>query len=287
MQPEQVGSYAIQETISETRLSRLVAAAHIETGARCAIKILQHDYRTTPEVVSYFEQEAMCLARLQHPNIARVLDCGLTPTGLPFLVMEYIDGISLDRFVRQRPRPPLSCIFDLAVQTCLGLQAAAQQHIAHLDIKPGNLLVTRADTQLKIVDFGLARQLWKPRSVQQGVQATGSICGTPRYMSPEQCRNTSMDHRSDIYSFGATFYHLLGGQPPFATVSDSDLLKNRNELRHPIPLQEIHPDIPQDMCEIIMQMLEYDPTMRYEDYDALLADLDTAKLLQMAREVRR
>ncbi|HBF33039.1 TPA: hypothetical protein DDW35_00610 [Candidatus Sumerlaeota bacterium] len=283
---EQLGSYAILETISQTKLSRLVLAEHLTTHLRCAIKVLLHDYRSTPEVVSYFEREAICLAHLQHPNIARVLDCGLTSDGLPFLVMEYIDGMPLDRFIRQRPRPTLSCIFDLTVRTCAGLQAAAQQHIVHLDIKPGNLMVTRTNAQLKIVDFGLARQLWKPVFTQQGQQSNGDICGTPRYMSPEQCCNTSMDHRSDIYSFGATFYHLLGGQPPFADLSDSELLKKRNALRHPMPLQEIYPDIPQDMCEIIMRMLEFDPTMRYQDYDALLADLDTSKLLQLAREAR-
>ena len=274
---ERIGRYEIEQELSRGKASRVLKAADPQTGRTVAIKLLAQDLPDGGAALDALKREAANLALLDHPNIARVLDTGHTQDGRPFLVMEYVDGPSLENLIRSKTRLPFSAMIALAVQSCKGLQAAYRKQIAHLDIKPGNLMVEAASQTLRIVDFGLARQLWRAGDQIPGMQ------GTPRYMSPEQCRGIGVDHRSDIYSLGATFYHLFAAQPPFEAATDLELIQQRPTARL-IPLQEIHPDVPQDVCDIVSRMMATDPNDRYQDYDALIVDLEAAEMAQRARE---
>lgn len=285
MEPEHIGDYEVVESLSRTPLSRLVQARRSDEEPPVAIKILLHDYRQTPGIISYFEREALCLAQFSHPNIARVLDCGVTEEGMPFLVMEFVNGIPLDKILRERPRPSISRVLGLALEAAEGLLAAFKKHVVHLDIKPGNLMVEKPAFRLKIVDFGLARQLWRPALSRNFKPARMEFHGTPRYMPPEQFVYSGLDHRCDIYSLGATFYHILSGQPPFDGLTDAELIAKKG-LSRPIPLGEVYPDVPEDICKIIMRMMERDPNMRHQHYEELIRELEAAKLLQMAREAK-
>jgi len=274
---ERIGRYEIERELSRGKASRVLKAGDPQTGRTVAIKLLAQDLPDSGAALDALKREAANLALLDHPNIARVLETGHTPDGRPFLVMEYVDGPSLEDLIRSKTRLPFSAMIALAVQGCKGLQAAYRKQIAHLDIKPGNLMVEARSQILRIVDFGLARQLWRPGAQIPGMQ------GTPRYMSPEQCRGIGVDHRSDIYSLGATFYHLFAAQPPFEAATDLELIQQRPTARL-IPLQEIHPDVPQDVCDIISRMMASDPNDRYQDYDPLIVDLEAAVMAQRARE---
>jgi len=274
---ERIGRYEIEQELSRGKASRVLKAGDPQTGRTVAIKLLAQDLPDGGAALDGLKREAANLALLDHPNIARVLDTGHTRDGRPFLVMEYVDGPSLENLIRSKTRLPFSAMIALAVQSCKGLQAAYRKQIAHLDIKPGNLMVEAGSQTLKIVDFGLARQLWRADPQIPGMQ------GTPRYMSPEQCRGIGVDHRSDIYSLGATFYHLFAAQPPFEAATDLELIQQRPTARL-IPLQEIHPDVPQDVCDIISRMMATDPNDRYQDYDPLIGDLEAAEMAQRARE---
>jgi len=274
---ERIGRYEIEQELSRGKASRVLKAGDPQTGRTVAIKLLAQDLPDGGAALDALKREAANLALLDHPNIARVLDTGHTRDGRPFLVMEYVDGPSLENLIRSKTRLPFSAMIALAVQSCKGLQAAYRKQIAHLDIKPGNLMVEAGSQTLKIVDFGLARQLWRADPQIPGMQ------GTPRYMSPEQCRGIGVDHRSDIYSLGATFYHLFAAQPPFEAATDLELIQQRPTARL-IPLQEIHPDVPQNICDIISRMMATDPNDRYQDYDPLIGDLEAAEMAQRARE---
>jgi serine/threonine-protein kinase len=274
---ERIGRYEIEQELSRGKASRVLKAGDPQTGRTVAIKLLAQDLPDGGAALDALKREAANLALPDHPNIARVLDTGHTHDGRPFLVMEYVDGSSLENLIRSKTRLPFSAMIALAVQSCKGLQAAYRKQIAHLDIKPGNLMVEARSQTLKIVDFGRARQLWRPGAQIPGMQ------GTPRYMSPEQCRGIGVDHRSDVYSLGATFYHLFAAQPPFEAATDLELIQQRPTARL-IPLQEIHPDVPQDVCDIISRMMATDPNDRYQDYDALIVDLEAAEMAQRARE---
>jgi predicted Ser/Thr protein kinase len=274
---ERIGRYEIERELSRGKASRVLKAGDPQTGRTVAIKLLAQDLPDGGAALDALKREAANLALLDHPNIAGVLETGHTQDGRPFLVMEYVDGPSLENLIRSKTRLPFSAMIALAVQSCKGLQAAYRKQIAHLDIKPGNLMVEARSQTLRIVDFGLARQLWRPGAQIPGMQ------GTPRYMSPEQCRGIGVDHRSDIYSLGATFYHLFAAQPPFEAATDLELIQQRPTARL-VPLQEIHPDVPQDVCDIISRMMASDPNDRYQDYDPLIVDLEAAEMAQRARE---
>jgi uncharacterized RDD family membrane protein YckC len=236
-------------------------------GAReVALKLLHPGLQSRPDFLSRFQREAKAVSSLQHENIVRVLDSGVE-RGTPWLAMELVEGEDL-LAVAQRGGLAAASALPLMIQAARGLDAAARVGITHRDVKPGNLLV-RADGLLKVADFGLAKAV--DSSTQ--LTMTGEILGTPHYMAPEQGRGERVDHRADLYSLGATFYHVLGGAPPHeAETPVGVILKHLRE--EPLPLRARNPQVSVGLERVVHRLLQKAPDQRYASHAALLADLE-------------
>ena len=239
----------------DRRLARLVA-----------LKFLRADDAL---FVARFQQEASTLARFDHPNICHIFEVGQVE-GKPYLAMQFIDGTSLDQV-----RIKLSLYQKVAVirDVALALHEAHRQGIVHRDVKPSNIMMERLSdgiTRPVVMDFGIARESVENR----GLTETGSVMGTPAYMSPEQARGSSraVDRRADIYSLGATLYELLTGVPPFGgtDVMDVILAVLHDEPKPPI---QFVADLPRDLDTIVLKCLAKEPIHRYDSARALAEEL--------------
>ena len=247
-------------------------------GRMVALKVMTPHLTAKANAVDRFRKEVRAAARLLHPNIVTAHDAG-EAGGLHFLVMEYISGQSLDRYVaRKGPLPvPLAALF--ACQAAIGLQHAAERGMIHRDIKPQNLMITRS-RHLKIMDFGLARfastegdepepsgrlPFGASQPVVDGLTNPNLLLGTPDYLSPEQARNShTVDNRSDIYSLGCTLYFLLTGKAPFAhaiSLIDKLLAHTRQQ---PKPVQEVRRQVPAELAAVLAKMMAKKRSDRYE-----------------------
>jgi serine/threonine-protein kinase len=246
-------------------------------GRVVAIKVVSPHLTTHDSAVERFRREIRVAAQLNDPRAIIAHDTG-EAGGCHFLVMEFVEGISLDRLVAKKgPLPvPMACSF--ARQAALGLQHAAERGMIHRDIKPQNLMVTRKG-QVKILDFGLARfasdeaktdAAGRPafgagKQQAGGVTNPNFVMGTPDYLSPEQARDShDVDHRSDIYSLGCTLYFLLTANPPFlgATALVDKLFAHAEQ--EPPPVRDVRPDVPEGLAEVLARMMAKRREDRYQ-----------------------
>jgi putative intracellular protease/amidase len=211
--------------------------------------------------VQRFLREAMTAAKLNHPNIVVAHDAEQVGD-LFFLVMEYVEGISLDRLVRKQGPLPVEQACYFARQAALGLQHAHEKGMVHRDIKPQNLMVTRKGL-VKVLDFGLARLAQEAQEGRRHITTVGTVVGTPDYIAPEQVSDSrTVDIRADVYSLGCTLYFLLAGQPPFP--EGSALEKALSHLESPPkPLPQLRPEVPADLMPILDRMMAKSPDARY------------------------
>ncbi len=275
---DKIGAYRILAVLARGATSEVFKGIDEELHRVAAIKLLSPEFIKDPEALARFEQESRALTELNHPNIARILETGITWDGLPYFIMEFVDGRSLKDLIDNKIELPFSQQIDLFMQAARGLDAAFHRNIIHRDIKPANLMVTQ-DWTVKVVDFGLAKVIREDayKSV------AGRLMGTPRYMAPEVALGRSADWRSDIYSLGATFYHLLTGRPPFDGETPAAVMMQHINSPLPPPYL-INPAIPGDVCEIVQKTMAKDPAERYQDYDQLLQHLRQAKVAQVHHE---
>lgn len=275
-----IGRYTVVRSLGRGGMGEVLKAIDHVHNRHVALKVLDAEAYRDPEALRRFEREARSAMALDHPNIAHIYGIEHDQRGRPFIVMEYIEGEPLDRFARGGVQVPFSQLVDFVIQAAKGLQCAYRHSIIHRDIKPSNLLVTN-DFVVKIIDFGLAKSLWD----QSFLTATGMVVGTPRYIPPEQAMGRTVDHRSDIYSLGATFYELVTHQYPFD--GDTPMAIMLKHINAPlVPPYMINPQVPGDISEIICRMMAKDPNERYQDYESLLQDLEAAKLHRLAKERR-
>jgi hypothetical protein len=234
-------------------------AVHCLMDRLVALKVLRPELLDKPASVERFRKEVRAAARLAHPNIVTAHDADQAGP-LHFLVMEYVDGTSLDRVVARQGPASVRQACDWVRQASLGLQHALEQGTVHRDLKPHNLLLTPA-SKVKVGDFGLAR--FFRESAPPGYSTPSeAIVGTPDYLAPEQARDPhAADVRADVYSLGCTLYHLLSGHPPFpgGTVLQK-LLAHQEGL--PRALSDLRPDMPPGLQAVIARMLEKDPARR-------------------------
>ncbi len=248
-------------------------------GRTVAVKVVSSHLTAKASALARFRKEVFAAAQLEHPNIIRAYDTG-EAGGAQYLVMEFVEGTSLDRLVAKKgPLPvPMACAF--MRQAALGLQHAADKGMTHRDIKPQNLMVTRKG-QVKILDFGLARFAHtdegdEPQggklpfgagkaAANAGVTNPNLLMGTPDYLSPEQAKNShDVDPRSDIYSLGCTLYYLLTGKAPFAGASTLiDKLIAQTEDAPP-PIREQRFEVPEGLAEVLARMMAKKPADRYQ-----------------------
>ena len=276
-----IGFYQVQAVLGRGGMGEVLKALDTRNGRTVALKLVDVATNADPETLKRFEREARAAADLDHPNIARMYGLEYDEEKRPFIVMEYVQGVSLEAMGNARDDLPFSTLCDYMIQVAKGLEAAFRKSIIHRDIKPGNLLVTPGGI-VKIIDFGLAKSIFD----KTFLTATGMVVGTPRYISPEQALARSVDHRSDIYSLGATFYELVTRQCPFDGDSAMSIMMKHVNTPLMAPYL-INPQVPGDVSEIIMRMMAKDPGERYQNYEGLIRNLEAAKLHRLAKEQRR
>jgi len=305
-----LGPYVILERLGEGAAGHILKARHQAMNRTVALKILRKDLLGDKDAVGRFYREVELASQLAHPNIVHSYDAGVLGQTY-YLVLEYVEGIDLQRLVKEAGQLPAAVACDYIRQAALGLQHAHEKGLVHRDIKPSNLLVTRnarkskvlasaksqADLELsaagnapfgvvKLLDLGLARLSEPPRgsatrnlTVLAGNQV---MMGTPDYLAPEQALDFhNADIRADIYSLGCTFYFLLAGQAPFENGTlPEKLLKHQSA--EPRPIQEIRPDAPAGVQPILRKMTAKRPSDRYQTPGEVAQAL-TALLATMSR----
>jgi serine/threonine protein kinase len=262
-----IGNCVLQRQIGKGGMGAVYLAHHVGLNKPVAIKIMSAALIGSQTNIQRFMREAQMAASLEHPNVVQVFDVG-EAQGLYYLAMQYVVGSSLDRILEERGRLPLAEVAPIVKGVARALDAAHEKGVVHRDIKPANILLTK-DGAVKVVDFGLARAA----DANEGLSMSGQIVGTPFYMSPEQAQGMPLDVRSDLYSLGATFFHLVTGQRVFeGEGAMAILLKHINEApRAPHELvRDLHPDV----TKVILTMLAKDPDHRYPTGKAVAYAVD-------------
>ena len=215
------GEYRVERFLGAGGMGVVVAATHLQLERPVALKFLQRDAASSPDVVSRFTREAKAAGKIQGEHVARVLDVGALETGEPYLVMEYLDGEDLARILARRGPLPIAETVDYVLEACEAVAEAHALGIVHRDLKPANLfLATRPSGKplVKVLDFGISKA--PASATDAGLTTTSSVVGSPLYMSPEQMTSAkSVDARSDVWSLGVVLYELLTAGHPFPAES--------------------------------------------------------------------
>jgi eukaryotic-like serine/threonine-protein kinase len=231
-----------------------------------AIKVLAEHLASDVEFRQRFLRESRLAAKLSHPNVVSVYDGGETD-GLPYIVMEYVEGVTLADELARRGRLSPDEATGLAIQACAGLEHAHDTGLVHRDVKPQNLLL-RTDGVLKIADFGIARAV-------EGTQLTeaGTVLGTAVYLSPEQASGEQVSPAADIYSLGAVMYELIAGQPPFSFEKNIPALVLKKRTGRVPSLRDLVPELPDRLDEIVLRCLSPEPSARPSSATELAQEL--------------
>jgi eukaryotic-like serine/threonine-protein kinase len=278
-----LGPYEIVDLIGAGGMGEVYTAHDPRLDRTVAIKVLPPELAGDPERRARFEREARAVAALQHPNICTIHDVGTLPDGVSFLVMERLQGETLQRRLARAPFEHAELI-ELAIALAGALDAAHASGIVHRDIKPANIFLTGHGA--KILDFGLAKATVHTAPAGASAQATrvadgpltehGHAVGTVAYMSPEQLRGEHVDARSDLFSLGLVLYEMGAGQPPFGGAT-SAMISAAILTEQPRPPRQIRPELPEGVEAIIMKAVEKDRGLRYQHASELRADLQRAQ----------
>jgi serine/threonine protein kinase len=273
------GRYKIQSVIGQGSAGTVYRAVQELIGREVAVKVL-HDYLVSDdEFIKRFKQEAKASSRLNHPNIITIYDFGVIPQGggRPYIAMDLLNGTPLSDIIAEVNHFPPAEAVPIFIQVAAALAEAHRQGVVHRDIKPENIVLVERGGQKNfpiVVDFGIAR-LVQEESDQAKITRTGTVCGSPTYMSPEQCTSSKVDHRSDIYSLGIVFYETLTGEVPF---QHEELVRvMAMHLSDPArPITEVRPDLafPEALVQLVNKCLLKNPNDRYQSMDELGAALE-------------
>lgn len=257
-----VGKYRVKEIIGRGGWSIVYKGIHKSLDMPVGIKMLKHEMAVDSDYSEKFRSEAKTIARLNHENIVKVHDIEEL-YGTIFIIMEYVDGVSLDSILEEMPRLPLSKVLDILLQICDALCYSHEQGIIHQDIKPANIFV-QPNGRVKIVDFGLA--------CTSGTADPG-LPGTVCYMSPEQIEGDPVDERTDIYSLGITAFEMITGHRPFPQDDITKILdsEHRGDL---LDIRILIPDLPDELHDFVMRATSKAPTARYQSVSEALHDLE-------------
>lgn len=267
------GKYRLDAKVGEGGMGSVFRATRLLIGDEVAVKILHSEQRdpTTPE---RFRREAQAAARLKHPNAVNIYDFGITDDGLQYLVMELVEGESLRRIIQQKGPLTPSAAAEIMNQVCAALDEAHRHHVLHRDLKPDNIIVnvTDAGLRVKVLDFGIAKLR---DDVAGNLTQTGSILGTPHYMSPEQCIGEELDSRSDIYSLGVVLYEMLTGVVPFRSPSSAAVVVQHVNQPPPSP-RALNPSITMPVESAVLHALQKSRDGRPQSAGALAQELTAA-----------
>ncbi len=265
-----LGKYALVKKLGEGGMGAVFLATDTQLKRQVALKILSKDAAKDTNAIKRFKSEAQAAALLQHKNIITTYEAG-EDKGQMFIALEFVDGIDVDKLIKQRGAIDQKRSLDIIKQVTDALRHAYDRKIVHRDIKPSNLMITK-DGTVKLADMGLARSM--EESVETGITRAGTTVGTVDYMSPEQTRDSrSADIRSDIYSLGCTWYQMLTGGPPFPDGSLTNKLQAHATTPPPNP-RDKNEDIPEATVAIIHRMMAKKPDDRYQTPTELMDDLE-------------
>jgi serine/threonine protein kinase len=262
---EKLGRYLLKEPLGSGGMSCVYKAHDPVLDREVAVKILPPELGRDETLRQRFQEEARALGRVQHPNLVRIYAVG--QEGLSsYYAMELIGGVSLQKAVAALGRMSVEEAVAVVLQVSGGLQAVHESGIVHRDVKPSNIMLDASGRAI-LMDFGLAR-----REERQTFTAAGAVLGTPEYMSPEQARGDKADLRSDLYSLGVVLFELLGGRPPFYGKDTISILRKHVETAPPA-LENIAPDVPEAVRDIISRLLAKDPDERYPHVQGVVQEL--------------
>ena len=257
--------YEIREEVGKGGMAQVYKAWCNLLNRYVAIKVLKEEFKDDKEFVRRFNVEAQAAAGISNPHVVSIYDVGCE-NGLYYIVMEYIEGITLKEYIEEKGKLPWREAAGFAAQICEGLEAAHKSHVIHRDIKPQNIIMT-PEGILKVTDFGIARA-----TSQATMTMANSAIGTVHYLSPEQARGGYTDERTDIYSLGVVLYEMLTGKLPFNDESPVAVaIKHIQES--PTPLRELNPEIPEAMEQVTLRAMNKEQSVRYPSAEAFLKDL--------------
>ena len=270
------GRYVIHREVGKGTSGAVFVATHAERGQRVAIKILVDRHAERPTSVARFEQEARLASAIGHEHIVTILDAGRTPDGRPYIVMEFLEGESLDEVLAREGVQSEDRILRIARQVASALGAAHAKGIVHRDIKPANVFVMpRPEPDyVKVLDFGTSKLLTRAEGdTSASLTQAGVVVGTPMYMAPEQARDDDdVDARVDLYALGVIMYELASGQPPFTGRNEIEIL-TKVATDTPPPLHTLRPELSDEFVKIVARAMAADRTARYRDAEAMAQEI--------------
>jgi eukaryotic-like serine/threonine-protein kinase len=272
------GKYAVERVLGDGGMGVVVAARHLELGERVALKFLLPEALKNPEACLRFVREARAAARIKGEHVARVLDVGTRDDGIPFIVMEYLEGHDLGRIIETRGPLAVSDAVHYVLQACEAVAEAHALGIVHRDLKPANLFLTTSpdgSPLVKVLDFGISKSPSVfARTLSPSITTVNTGMGTPHYMSPEQARDASkVDARSDVWALGAILYELLAGKPAFDADSVPALVM-MIATEEPPALENLRPDVPAALVASIRHCLQKNREERFADIAVLARALE-------------
>ncbi len=262
-----LGRYEIERLIGQGGMGLVFRAFDPQLHRVVAVKLLAPQLAASATARQRFAREARAVAALAHPHLVAIHDV-VADGPLPYLVMTYIDGVSLEELVRRRGPLPIDQVIQLARQLSAALATAHDAGLIHRDIKPGNILCEADGQRAVLTDFGLVRTLDDATLTHSGI-----LAGTPHYMAPEQARGNTVGPQSDLWGVGAVLYFSLAGRPPFEAEHPMAVLHQVCSTR-PDSIKRLRPDVPAALAAIVQRLLEKNPADRYRDCAALKDDLD-------------
>jgi len=259
---KQIGKYKLLKELGKGGMGEVYLAHQTETGAKVALKILPPELTRNPQYVQRFRREAEAVSRLDHPHIIKMYEIG-EDDGVHYIAMEHLGGAPLETLLKKRGPLPIREAAKIIMDVAGALDFAHSEGIIHRDIKPDNILSDERG-EFKVMDFGIAR-------IEEGTQltVTGTIMGTPEYMSPEQGAGKKVDQRTDIYSLGIVFYEMLTGKVPFRAETALKVIQMHMSQTPESP-KILNPEIPGSLAAVVGKMVEKNPADRYASFQHVI-----------------
>lgn len=268
------GKYRIEREIGRGGMGIVFAATHLALDRLIAIKVMKHELLQDEQALQRLLLEARAAAKIQSEHVARVLDVETLPSGIPYIVMEYLDGQDLGALIDRNGALSVQQSVTFILQACEALSEVHVHELVHRDLKPGNLFIAkRADGSpaMKVVDFGISKDLGKP-GAKDGKTTSPHVLGSPFYMAPEQMRADAVDARSDIWALGAILFEMLTARTPFTGETLPEVYAAVLG-EPPPPVNELEPTVPAALDRIVQRCLEKEPVLRFANVAELAREL--------------